>query len=73
MKTKLHSAETNFQKKLQEVDAHLQSAARDWDAAVDANADEMVRKQIFARMNELLNRRNYIRNLVANVQKELET
>ena len=72
LKTKLHSAENNFQGRLQEVDAELQSAARDWDAAVDANADETERKQIFARMNELLNRRSYIRNLVANVQKELE-
>ena len=72
LKTKLQSAETNFQEKLQEVDAQLQSAARDWDDAVDANADETVRKQIFARMNELLNRRSYIRNLVANVRKELE-
>ena len=72
LKTKLQSAETNFQEKLQEVDAQLQSAARDWDAAVDANADETGRKPIFARMNELLNRRSYIRNLVANVAKELE-
>jgi hypothetical protein len=39
---------------------------------VDANADETARKQIFARINELLNRRSYIRNLVANVRKELE-
>jgi molecular chaperone HscB len=73
LKTKLHSAENNFQEKLQEVDAQLQSAAGDWDAAVDANADEAARKQIFAGMNELLNRRSYIRNLVASVHKELES
>ena len=72
LKTKLQSAETHFQDKLREVDVQLQSAARDWDAAMDANADETGRKQIFARMNELLNRRSYIRNLVANVAKELE-
>jgi molecular chaperone HscB len=72
LKIKLQSAETNFQDKLQDVDVQLQSAARDWDAAVDANADETGRKQIFARLNELLNRRSYIRNLVANVAKELE-
>ena len=29
------------------------------------------RKKIMTRMNELLNRRSYIRNLVVNVQKEL--
>ena len=54
------------------ITPQLQSATKDWDAAVDANADISARKKIFARMNELLNRRSYIRNLVANVQKELE-
>jgi molecular chaperone HscB len=72
LKTKLQSAENNFQEKLQEVDAQLQSVAQDWDATIDANADAPARKTIFARINDLLNRRSYIRNLVANVQKELE-
>ena len=72
LKGKLESAEDNFQEKLEEVDSQLQSVAKDWDAAVDANADAAARKKIFARMNELLNRRSYIRNLVANVQKELQ-
>ena len=46
-------------------------AAKDWDAAVDANGDTATRKKIFARMNDLLNRRSYIRNLVAGVEKGL--
>ena len=71
LKGKLESAEDNFQQKLQEVDAQLQSVAREWDAAAGANTDAAARKKLFARMNELLNRRSYIRNLVANVQKEL--
>ncbi len=71
LKGKLESAEDDFQQKLEEVDAQLQSAAKEWDTAVDANADAAARKKLFARMNELLNRRSYIRNLVANVQKEL--
>jgi hypothetical protein len=45
--------------------------AKEWDTAVDANADSAVREKIFARMNDLLNRRAYIRNLVASVEKEL--
>jgi len=49
----------------------MQATARDWDKAVDANADDSTRKKIMARLNEHLNRRSYIRNLVANVQKEL--
>jgi len=34
-------------------------------------ADAATRKKIMAQLNELLNRRSYIRNLVTNVQKEL--
>lgn len=71
LKGKLESAEDDFQQKLEEVDAQLQSVAKEWDSAADANADAAARKKLFARMNELLNRRSYIRNLVANVQKEL--
>jgi molecular chaperone HscB len=75
LKANLQAAEKGFQEKLKEVDTQLQSAAKDWDAAVDAakngTADLAQRKKIFARMNELLNRRSYIRNLVANVAKEL--
>jgi molecular chaperone HscB len=70
-KSRLESAERNLGEKLGEIDARLQETAREWDAAVDANADEAARKKLMARMNELLNRRSYIRNLVLNVQKEL--
>jgi molecular chaperone HscB len=69
LKTRLESAEKSFQEKLGEVDAQLQAAARDWDAAL--GGDAATRKKITAQLNELLNRRSYIRNLVTNVQKEL--
>jgi hypothetical protein len=59
----------NFQQKLVDVDSELQEAARDWDDALDG--DQSARLKAMARLNELLNRRSYIRNLVANVQKEL--
>jgi molecular chaperone HscB len=72
LKTKLRAAENSFQHKLAEVDAQLQLVAKEWDAALDANADSTARKKLFARMNELLNRRSYIRNLVTSVTKELE-
>jgi len=71
LKSRLEVAQKNFQEKLGEVDAQLQSAAREWDTAIDAVADDAARKKIMSRLNELLNRRSYIRNLVANVQKEL--
>jgi molecular chaperone HscB len=71
LKSRLEGAEKNFQGKLVEVDAQLQSTAREWDAKVDAGMDDTARKKIMSRLNELLNRRSYVRNLVTNVQKEL--
>ena len=71
LKQKLESAQKNFQSKLEEVDGEMQAVAKEWDAAVDGNADEAKRKSVMAKLNELLNRRSYIRNLVVNVQKEL--
>lgn len=72
LKSRLESAEKNFQDKLGEVDTQLQETAKQWDAAIDENASGNDRKAIMARLNELLNRRSYIRNLVTNVQKELQ-
>src|SRR5207248_11109777 len=69
LKARLEAAEKNFQEKLHEVDGELQSAARQWDAAL--TGDAATRKKIMAKLNELLNRRSYIRNLVTNVAKEL--
>jgi molecular chaperone HscB len=69
LKASLQEAENNFQQKLGEVDAELQVTAREWDSAL--TGDAATRKKIMARLNELLNRRSYIRNLVTNVAKEL--
>ena len=69
---RLKEAQNNFKEKLGEVDAELAGVAREWDAALNANADDATRNALLARMNEILNRRSYIRNLVASVQKELE-
>ena len=71
LKARLEAAQKNFQEKLGEVDEHLQVAAQQWDAAVEAKAGDNDRKAIMVRLNELLNRRSYIRNLVNNVAKEL--
>src|SRR3984893_12561341 len=69
---KLRAAEKNFGEKLHEVDGELKTAAQQWDAALVANASESDREAILQRLNELLNRRSYIRNLVACVEKELQ-
>ena len=72
LRKRLIEAQNNFKEKLSEVDAELSDVAREWDAALDATANEATRSALLARMNEILNRRSYIRNLVVSVQKELE-
>jgi len=71
LKGRLESAQGTFREKLGEVDTGLASAAREWDESLDRNGSAETRKGLMARMNELLNRRSYLRNLVANVAKEL--
>jgi molecular chaperone HscB len=71
LKHRLEAEEKNFEQKLSEVDGQLQATAREWDKAADGKADESGRRAIMDKLNELLNRRSYIRNLVVNVQKEL--
>ncbi len=71
LRKKLEAAQLNFEGKLGEVDAQLAAAFGQWDAALAAAAGEAQRAELMARLNEILNRRSYIRNLVANVQKEL--
>jgi molecular chaperone HscB len=69
---KLRAAEKSFGEKLHEVDAEMKTAAHQWDAKLEANASDSDREAILQRLNELLNRRSYIRNLVAGVEKELQ-
>ncbi len=71
LRERLVEAQQNFQQKLEEVDKELATAGRDWDAALDGGADESKRSALLARMNEILNRRSYIRNLVKSVGEEL--
>src|SRR5277367_1872115 len=75
LKVRLETAASNFQQKLKEVDAELFQAAAQWDTAVDAESggakNQPERYAIKKQLNELLNRRSYIRNLVVNVQKEI--
>ena len=71
LRSRLAEAQKNFQEKLEEVDAELARAFADWDKAVDANGDEAGRQTVMSKLNEILNRRSYIRNLVRNVGDEL--
>src|SRR5271168_400685 len=66
LKARLESAQKTFQQKLEEVDAELFAVAKQWDATVDIAASgtnaHAERETIKQRLNELLNRRSYIRN-----------
>ena len=71
LRSRLVEAARDFEAKLREVDADLMAAAKQWDAALEGGSDDSTRRAHLSRMNEILNRRSYIRNLVANVEKEL--
>src|SRR5256885_16118969 len=69
LRARLQGAGKKFGEKLAAGDQQKQTTAKELDAALQA--DSATRKKVMAKLNELLNRRSYIRNLVANVQKEL--
>ena len=71
LRAPLEAAQKSFQEKLEEVDAELAQIGREWDAGLGSSADEGKQQALLSRMNVALNRRSYIRNLVAGVQKEL--
>ena len=73
LRQKLAAARRNFEEKLEEVDADLNVVFTEWDASLVNSGNDSVRQALMAKLNELLNRRSYIRNLVRNVGEELQT
>jgi molecular chaperone HscB len=71
LRTKLEAAQHKFESLLVDVDKELSRVTVEWDRALDSGADDTAMKKIMERMNEILNRRSYFRNLVASTQKEL--
>lgn len=71
LRARLETAAQHFGEKLSGVDAELSAVFAQWDAALDSSVGEPALAKLMARMNEILNRRSYIRNLVAGVHKEL--
>ena len=71
LREKLAADQHNFEEKLGEVDAELNVVFTEWDAALVNAGNESARQALMAKLNELLNRRSYIRNLVRNVGEEL--
>jgi len=65
---------TALEEKYESLLQELQSYWKEWDALMERNprAESPERKQISAKMVDVLNRRNYIRNLVRDVNAALE-
>jgi molecular chaperone HscB len=71
LRSKLESAQHKFEFSLAGVDQELARVSAQWDAALDSGVDVSAKKELMERMNEVLNRRSYIRNLVNGVRQEL--
>lgn len=71
LRERLSRAQKSFQQRLDGADSELAALGGEWDAALDEHASEQQMKLLLGRMNGVLHRRSYIRNLVAGVQKEL--
>ena len=71
LREKLEAAQHKFESLLVDVDKELARVSTEWDRALDSRADDAAKKKIMERMNEILNRRSYVRNLVNGVRQEL--
>lgn len=72
LRAKLTEAQQSFQARLAKVDGELNGVFAEWDRLAAGPEDAAARTSVMAKLNELLNRRSYIRNLVRNVGVELE-
>jgi molecular chaperone HscB len=71
LRAKIEVAQRKFDSLLADADKDLARLSEEWDRAVDAGADDATGKKLMEKMNEVLNRRSYVRNLVASAQKEI--
>ena len=73
LRARLETAQLKFESALADVDQELARVSAEWDGSLDSGAGDAAKKKIMERMNEILNRRSYIRNLVNGVRQELTT
>jgi molecular chaperone HscB len=75
LQARLLAAQQKFESSLAGTDAELARVSAEWDGVLGlsntAGTYDSSQRKIMERMNEILNRRSYIRNLVASTQKEL--
>lgn len=72
LRQRLENAQRSFTEKLRQVEQELFESFARWDALLDGWGTESERRAVLNQMSEILNRRSYVRNLVRDVQKELE-
>jgi molecular chaperone HscB len=70
LRASLEQAQTQYSRLLSEVDGELESASSAWDRAAEAG-DAAAQRSALERMNALLDRRSYLRNLVRDVAETL--
>jgi molecular chaperone HscB len=71
LREKLEAARQKFASSLADADQELTRLSVQWDRALESGTDEATQIELLERMNGILNRRSYIRNLVEGTQKEL--
>jgi molecular chaperone HscB len=67
----LRAHKESFEGKLEELGGDLQELWNEWDALIDRSAQGEERARVRDRMVDVLNRRNYVRNLVRDVNEVL--
>ena len=70
-KPRLEQARKPIESKRAEHEAQLEELSRKWDAAVDAAAKDGERKAVLAELRGRFLERNYINNLLAEIEREL--
>ena len=68
----LEAARASFQSKLKAIDGDLRKLWDLWDSMIEGSPDEAKRVELRAAMVDVLNRRNYVRNLVRDVTAALD-
>ena len=72
LRAKLEAAQHKFESSLADVDQELARVSDRVGRRARSGADEAAKNKLMEQMNEILNRRSYIRNLVNGVRQELE-
>jgi hypothetical protein len=72
-KARLERARAPIDAKRAEHEAQLEALSARWDAAVDGPASEGDRRSILEALRDRFMERNYISNLLAGIQRELDS